>query len=559
MHRLSAPRSPRLLVLAALPALALACTQGGAPDQHKPAAVDKQPAKEVVRFTYPETRQGDVVDDYHGTKVADPYRWLEEPDSPETRAWVDAQNKVTFGLLESIPEREAIRARLTELWNYERYGLPHREGDSYFFSKNDGLQDQSVIYVTPSLDAAPRVFLDPNKLSADGTVALGSIEASHDGKLVAYGLQSAGSDWEEFHVRDVATGEDLPDLIKWSKFSEVSWTADNKGFFYARYDAPKEGEEYAGANYNHKIYYHRLGTDQSADPLIYKRDDHPRWGFGSRVTEDGRYLVTKVWEGTDKKNGVFYRDLSKGPEAGAFVELLNKFDAEYGFIGNVGSVFYFRTDLDAPRGRVIAIDTKRPDPANWTTIIPEAPETLRSVSDVGGKLVAAYLQDAHTLVRVHGADGKLEREVALPGIGSAFGFGGKQSSPETFYVFTGFTTPGTVYRYDVSTGESSEFAKPTLAFNPDDYETEQVFYNSKDGTRIPMFITGRKGAARDKSTPTYLYGYGGFNIAITPSFSVANLAWMEMGGLLAVANLRGGGEYGREWHDAGRKLNKQNV
>ncbi|MCA9718339.1 MAG: prolyl oligopeptidase family serine peptidase, partial [Myxococcales bacterium] len=509
------------------------------------------PAAAPSPYSYPATRRADTAEELHGTRVADPYRWLEDLDAPETRAWVEAENAVTFGYLETIAARAPIRARLTELWNYERFGLPMREGKHYFYSRNDGLQNQNVIYVTPSLDAEAKVFLDPNTLSEDGTVALGSFTPGPKGKLVAYGIKRAGSDWEEFKVRDIKTGKDLPDHIQWSKFSEISWTKDGKGFFYARFAAPKEGETFEGANYNHMIYYHALGAPQADDVKIYERPDQPRWGFGSSVTEDGRYLVSRVWEGTSKKNGVFVLDLKAGPTKGQFVELLNQFDAEYSFVGNQGSKLLFRTDKDAPRGRVIEIDLKRPDPADWKTIIPQAPETLHGASYVGGKLFARYLKDVRSQVKVFSLKGALEREVEFPGIGTVYGFGGKQDAKETFYTFTSFTEPGTVYRYDIKSGESSVFKSPALKFNPDDYETRQVFYKSKDGTTIPMFITAKKGLELNGQNPTYLYAYGGFNISLTPGFSVPNLAWMEMGGVYAVANLRGGGEFGEEWHRGG--------
>ncbi len=554
--------SSSLIASLCVAALALGCKTGATetPADTAPAAEgDAAPAAPASRFSYPETLRGDTVEELHGTKVADPYRWLENIDSPETRQWVEAQNAVTFGYLETIEERAPIRARLTELWNFERFGLPFKEGKNYFYSRNDGLQNQSVIYITQSLDAEAKVFLDPNTLSEDGTVALGSFKPGPKGKLVAYGIKRAGSDWEEFKVRDIATGKDLEDHIKWSKFSNVSWTKDGKGFYYARYDAPKEGETYEGANFNHKLYYHALGTKQADDVKVYERPDNPRWGFGTSVTEDGRYLIARIRNGTSTHNGVFVMDLKKGPTKGEFVELLNKFDAEYGFIGNKGRKFYFRTTLDAPRGRVVEIDLKKPDPAKWKTIIPQAEETMRGTSYVGGKLFASYLKDVKSQVKVFSLKGKLEREVEFPGIGSAYGFGGKQKSKETFYGFSSFTRPGTVYRYDIKSGESTVFKAPTLKFNPDDYETRQVFYKSKDGTSVPMFISHKKGVTLDGQNPTYLYGYGGFDIPVTPGFSVPNLAWMEMGGVYAVANLRGGGEYGAKWHEGGMKLNKQNV
>ncbi|MFQ5423262.1 MAG: prolyl oligopeptidase family protein [Phycisphaerae bacterium] len=507
-------------------------------------------------LVYPKTKKVNQVDDYHGTKVADPYRWMEDLDSPETAAWVRAENKVSFGYLERLPARNRLKQRLTRLWDYEKYGVPFKEGGLYFFSKNDGLQNQSVLYATDALTAAPRVLLDPNTLSADGTKALSGIDISDNGQYLAYGVSDGGSDWKTLHVRDVGTGKDLPDVIEWVKFSGPSWTPDAQGFYYSRYDEPT-GDTLREANYFHKLYYHRLGTPQAEDRLVYERPDHKEWGFGGHVTDDGRYLIISVWKGTERKNRVYYKDL-QAPD-GRVVKLLDDFDAEYVFIDNDGPVFWFRTDLDAPRDRVIAIDTRKPEREHWKELIPQAPETLRGINVVGDRFIASYLKDAHTQVKVFGLDGTLAREVALPGIGSAGGFGGKRSDMETFYFYTSYGTPTTIYRYDVPTGKSTVFKKPTVAFNPDDYVTKQVFYSSKDGTRIPMFLTYRKGLKRDGHNPTYLYGYGGFNIAITPGFSVSNLVWMEMGGVYAVANIRGGGEYGKEWHDAGRLANKQNV
>jgi len=525
------------------------------------APADPAPAS-TTGFAYPVTRKGDVVDDYHGTKVADPYRWLEELDTPDTRAWVEAQNKLTFGFLGGIKERDAIRARLTELWNYERFGVPSREGGKYFYTRNDGLQNQSVLYVADALDAAPRVLLDPNTLSQDGTVALSGTAVSRDGKYLAYGLAAAGSDWQEYRVRDIATGQDLPDLVQWIKFSGAAWTKDNKGFFYSRYDAPKEGDALKGKNEFQKLYYHRLGTAQADDVLVYERKDKPKWGFGAEVSDDGRYLMIRVWEGSADKNAVFVQDLGGGVGKAPVRELLTKFDADYTFVGNKGPVLYFVTTKDAARGRLVALDLRKKDaaePATWKTLIPEAPETLRGVSHVGDRFIASYLKDARSVARVFAAGGKLERELSLPGLGTAGGFGGRVSDPETFYAFTSYTWPTTIFRYDVKTGQSTIFRQPKVAFDPARYETSQVFLTSKDGTKLPMFLTHKKGLARDGQNPTYLYGYGGFNAPLTPNFSVPDLMWLELGGVLAIPNLRGGGEYGEEWHLAGTKLRKQNV
>lgn len=509
------------------------------------------------RLPYPVTRQSDQMDDYHGIKVADPYRWLEDDNSPETKAWVEAQNKVTFGHLERIPERAAIKHRLTKLWNYERYGVPFKQGGRYFISKNDGLQNQSVLYTMTSLEAAPTVLLDPNQLSTDGTVALSGYSITDDGHLMAYGLATAGSDWQEWKVRDVRSGQDLADHVRWVKFSSASWTKDGKGFFYSRYDEPAAAAKLTRANYFHKLYYHRLGTPQSEDKLVYHRPDHKDWNFYGGVTDDGRYLVITATQGTDPRNRVLYQDLQQ-PDS-PVVELLMDFDADYSFIDNDGPVFWFKTDLNAPRHRVIAIDITKPERANWKEIIPEAAETLTRVSTVNQQFLCSYLKDARSQVKVIALDGSFVREIALPGIGSAGGFGGKRSDTETFYSFTSYTSPGTIFRHDLKTGTSTVFRQASVDFDPEDYETHQVFYTSKDGTRVPMFISHKKGLKLDGTNPTLLYGYGGFNISLTPGFSVANLAWMELGGVYAVPNLRGGGEYGKPWHEAGTKLNKQNV
>lgn len=508
-------------------------------------------------WQYPPTLRTDHVDNYHGTIVADPYRWLEDLDSPQTRQWVEAQNRLTFSYLESIPQRPAILQRLTELWNFERFGLPIKRGGKYFYTRNDGLQNQSVLYVADALDAEPRLLLDPNKLAEDGTVALRDWVVSHDGRWIALSLASAGSDWQEWRVLDVNTGTMLEDHIRWVKFSSASWTLDNQGFYYSRYDEPKSGEELTGTNYYQKVYYHKLGDDQSKDRLVYHRPDQKEWGFAAQVTEDGRYLVITVWRGTENKNQIFYQDLNE--PTGSVIELISGFDWEYEFVGNIGSTFYLLTDRDAPMRKIVAISLAEPDPAHWRDIVPEAEDVLRGASLVGGKLIAAYLHDAYSRVRIYEPDGTYLRDVEFPGLGTVTGFGGKFDDPETFYDFSNFTRPSTIYRYNVSTGETSIFRAPALKFNPDDYQTRQVFYTSKDGTRVPMFLTHRKDWKPDGKTPTLLYGYGGFDISLTPSFSVMNLVWLEMGGLYAVPNLRGGGEYGRKWHEAGMLANKQNV
>lgn len=510
-----------------------------------------------TQITYPDARRADQSDDYHGTKVADPFRWLENTDSEETRQWVEAENRVTEEFLKKIPSRDPIRKRLTALWDYPKYGLPRQDGGRYFFSKNDGLQNQSVLYWSEGLDAEPKLLLDPNTLSKDGTVALSGHDVSDDGKLLAYGLASAGSDWQEWKVRDVSTGKDLDDHLKWIKFSGVSWTPDNKGFFYARYDEPKEDTKFVDTNYFQKLYYHKIGTPQSEDRLVYERPDQKEWQFYGGATEDGKYLVISVHRGTEQKNAIFYQRLDK-PDA-KVVELLPDFDSKYTYLGNNGSLFWFRTNLGAPRGKVVAIDLDHPARENWKEVIAESKDLLQSAGMVGNQFFLEYLHDAKSLVKTCDLAGKSMKTIELPGIGTAMGFGGRRSDKETFYAFTSFTAPATIFRYELASGKSTVYRQTKVDFNPSRYETKQVIYTSRDGTRVPMFISSRKGIELNGENPTLLYGYGGFNASMTPAFSVSNVVWMEMGGVYAVANLRGGGEYGREWHDAGTKAKKQNV
>ncbi len=509
------------------------------------------------KMIYPTSKKIDHADDLHGVKVPDPYRWLEDDvrESKDVAAWVEAENKVTFAYLESIPQREAIRKRLTELWNYEKFGAPSKAGGRYFFLKNDGLQNQSVLYKQNTLDAEPSVLIDPNKWSKDGTVALGTTSFSDDGKYVAYSVAEAGSDWNTWRIMEVESGKLLDDELKWVKFSNAAWTTDNRGFFYGRFDEPPAGAAFQKTNLNQKVYYHRIGTPQSQDVLVYKRPDEPTWGFALRVSEDGRYLIITVWKGTNDKYRVLYKDLNE--PFGMPIDLIEHFNDEYSFVGNDGPVFYFVTDLEAPRKRVVAIDTR--NPKEIREVIPQAAETLVGSDIVGDQFVLTYLKDAKTQVKLYALDGKLVREVQFPGIGTASGFGGKRTDTETFYSFSSFATPPSIFRYDLLTGESNLLRRASVKFNPDDYEVKQVFYASKDGTKVPMFIAHKKGLKLDGSNPTLLYGYGGFSIALTPVFSVSRVAWMEMGGVFAMPNLRGGGEYGEEWHKAGTKLQKQNV
>lgn len=508
-------------------------------------------------FHYPEAPRASTVEGYHGVKVADPYRPLEDPDATATRAWVEAENKITFGFLEGIRQRPAIRARLTALWDYEKYSPPEIEGGHYFFTFNTGLQNQSVLYVADSPDARPRSLLDPNTLSRDGTVALAGTKVSDDGKLLAYGTAAAGSDWNEWKVRDVATGQDRSDHLKWIKFSSAEWNPDGKGFFYGRFPEPRPGDDLKAANYYQKVSYHRIGTPQADDTLVWEDREHKDWRASPTVTDDGKYLILTLGKGTDAKYRILYRPLDQPTQDP--VHLVGEFEAEYQFIDNDGPVFWFKTNKNAPRGKLVAIDTRLLHPEHWVELIPEAAETLESVDLVGDHFLAVYLKDAHSVVRVFDVHGKHVGDVDLPGLGTAAGFHGKRKDGETFYAFTSFTYPAAIYRYQVASGESKLWRRPTLKFDPDNYETVQVFYNSKDGTRIPMFLSHKKGLRRDGTNPTLLWGYGGFNIPVQPSFKPVDLAWMEMGGIYAVANLRGGGEYGEQWHQSGTRANKQNV
>ena len=530
------------------------------------------PPESSMKLAYPKAKKLDVVDDLHGVKVPDPYRWLEDPDSAETAAWVKAQNEVTFGWLARVPARTALKARLTELWDYERFSPPSIEGKGNdrrtFFFKNDGLQNQSVLYVvdpaakgSAGADDKGRVLLDPNTLSADGTVALSGSAVSDDGKLMAYSLSSGGSDWQEWHVKDIATGKDLPDVIRWSKFSRAAWTPDNKGFFYARYPEPKEGDALEEANYFHKIYFHRLGEPQEKDQLVVEDAEHKTWGFDPYVTEDGKFLVVTVWDGTDRRNRLWFKELGK--KGAPLVKLFDDFDAAYGFLGNQGATFFIQTDRDAPRQRVVSVDVKgmKPGakPALKEVIAQDAKDKLESATMLGGGFLVQWLKNAHNVVTFHDVKGAKVRELPLPTIGTTMGFAGKSKDKQTYYAFTSFTYPTVVYQLDLESGVSTLWRQPKVKFTPDDYQTTQVFYSSKDGTQIPMFLVHKKGLAYDGDNPTYLYAYGGFNISLTPSFSPGLIAWLERGGVFAQPTLRGGGEFGEDWHAAGMLDKKQNV
>jgi prolyl oligopeptidase len=534
---------PKNSLWLALATLSLAACQTAPSDQ---AQTNMPP------LNYPKTAQVQQVDNYHGTDVEDPYRWLEHDTATNVKAWVDEQNTVTFGYLAGIPFRDKIRQRYAELYNYPKYSAPFRAGEYYFFRKNDGLQNQSVIYIQKGLDGPPEVFLDPNTLSADGTVTANIMGLSPDKQHLAYAINKAGSDWQEIRVMEVASKRQLPDVLEWVKFSGASW--DAQGFYYSRYDAPAKGKEFSTKNEYQKVYYHRLGTPQSADVLVYEDKKHPLRYYGAGLTEDLSFLVLYISEGTDGAE-IHYKNLKKGDKD--FKLLFKGFQYNYNVIDNVGDKLLVQTNQGAPNYKVVLVDPA--NPAAATDFVPEKPEKLEGASTGGGKLFASYLKDVATKVFQYDLAGKLEREIALPGLGSAYGFGGNADDKEIFYTFTSFTYPSTIFKYNLASGQSEVFRKPEVQFNPDGYVTKQVFYPSKDGTKVPMFITHKKGLELNGQNPTLLYAYGGFNISITPSFSTSELVLLENGGVYAVANLRGGGEYGEAWHQGGMLLKKQNV
>ncbi|HZR36856.1 MAG TPA: prolyl oligopeptidase family serine peptidase [Nevskia sp.] len=509
-------------------------------------------------LAYPAAPRGDVVDSYHGVQVPDPYRWMEDIDSTGTRAWVEAEARLSSEYLAAIPGRDRLAERMRRIWDFERWSTPDRHGKRWFFSHNDGLQNQPVLFVTENPRSKGKVLLDPNTLSKDGSVSLRSSAASDDGRYFAYALSEAGSDWQVWHVRDTVSGRDLPDELRWSKAGGGSWRKDGSGFYYTVYDPPGAGEQLKAANEYEKLVFHKLGTPQSADTLVYGRSDDPGWYIGSDVTDDGRYLVVTANHGTRVENTLLVQDLAAAD--GKVSEVIPQDNAVHQVIGNVGDTFYMLTDEGAPRYRVVALDLKDPAPERWRTVVPEGPDTLETAGLVGGQIVAQYLHDAHSAVRRYALDGRLLGEVALPGLGTASGFDGHFKDRDTYYSYSSYTTPPAVYRLDLASGRSSPWHAPKLAgFRPQDYQTRQVFYAGKDGTRVPMFITARKGVKLDGNNPTILYGYGGFNLAQLPAFQPNIAAWLELGGVFALANLRGGSEYGRAWHEAGMKTRKQNV
>ena len=519
------------------------------------SACQQQAEKEIQPAPiYPVTQKGDQVDDYFGTKVADPYRWMEDDTAEEVRKWVEEQNKVTFAYLENIPFREKIRRRMTEVYNYARYSLPKKAGDYYFFRKNDGLQNQPVLYIQKGLDGEPEAFIDPNKLSPDGTIRIRLAGFSKDNRYVAFSRREAGSDWRELRVMDVESKKELSDRLRWVKFSDASWHGN--GFYYGGYDEPEKGQELTASNKFQKVFYHKLGDPQAKDKLIYEDKEHPLRSKGASVTEGEEYMFLSISEGTHG-NELYYKDLSV--KNMKFRSLIKGFEFDSYVIDNIGDKFLVFTNIDAPNNRVILMDPKRPGKENWKTIIPEKPEVLRSANTVGGQLYCSYLKDVITRVYQHDLTGKLMKEIELPGLGDAYGFSGKREDQILFYTFTSFTSPPTIYKYDISSGETEVFHKAEIKFNPEDYVAKQVFYSSKDDTRIPMFIVHKKGLKLNGNNPTYLYAYGGFNISMLPSFSPTLIVLLENGGVYAMPNIRGGGEYGEEWHKAGMLFKKQNV
>ncbi len=521
------------------------------------ACGDKDSTQEAIEIQYPNTTTVEHTDTYHGTVVADPYRWLEDDvrESDDVSRWVSSQNEVTFAYLNSIDEREPISKRLTELWNYERFELPVKRGGRYFYSYNDGLQNQDVVYVQNTLDDDPQLLVDPNSWSDDGTVALAAYYPSPTGNYFAYLVQDGGSDWRTARILNLKTGEILPDKLEWLKFTLLAWAADGSGFYYSRYPATDDDEKFQSLNKNQAVYFHVVGTPQDADKLIYTHPENPEWGYFGQVTDDGRFLVITIWKGTDSRYQIVYQDLhDEGAEP---VMLVSGFDFDYTLVGSTGNELFFRTNNSAPRGRLVAIDVTKDGALR--EVIGQAEDVLAEASLIGGRIIGEYMQDAWSLVKVYGTDGEQLGTVDLPGIGTATGFDGTADNPETFFTYESYDTPPTISRLDVVSGNTSEFKRARMDFDSDEYTVKQVFYHSKDGTKVPMFISHRKDVVVDGNRPTLLYGYGGFDISLTPKFATTRLAWMEMGGIYAVANLRGGGEYGEEWHKAGTKLNKQNV
>lgn len=512
---------------------------------------------QTAKLNYPPAPKSDQVDDYRGVKVPDPYRSLENADAPSTEKWVEEENKLTFSWLGKLPGRDTIKTQLTSIWNYERFGDFYKAGPHYFFNRNSGLQNQSVVYTMDSLNATPRVFLDPNTYRADGTAALNGRSVSSTGKYYAYAIAQAGSDWNEWRIREIATGKDLPDLLRWTKDGEPTWLADDSGFYYSRYPEPPADQVLTVAALNEKIWFHKLGDPQSADKLIYERPEHPNWGLYPSVMEGSKYMVIVIYQGIEGKNTLAYLDVTDPKRR--IVDLINKIEFAYNPIAVIGSLAYMQTNDNAPRGRVIAIDLAHPDRANWKQIIAERPETLDSAQLVDGKFLLSYMKDAHSIAQLVSLDAKPIADIEMPGLGTAGWSGARLHDKEMFYSFSGYTIPPGIYRLDLATDKSTAVRQSKVNFDANAYETKQVFYPSKDGTKIPMFLSYKKGLKLDGQNPVALWGYGGFNIAETPVFSVTWAAWMQMGGVFASACLRGGSEYGEAWHQAGMRDKKQNV
>lgn len=513
-----------------------------------------QQKKPSEKLNYPNTKKQDVVDDYFGQKVPDPYRWLENDTSKATAKWVKAQNEVTFSYLEQIPFRDQIQSRLTEIWNYPKISAPFKKGPHYFVFKNDGLQNQSVAYIKENLQDEGEVILDPNKLSEDGTVSLASFAPNEKGNYLAYAISRGGSDWREIYVKNIKTGKLLDDHIMWAKFSGISWYKN--GFFYTRYPKPEEGAELSGVNKNNKIYYHKTGTEQKDDELFYEDPEHPKWGFGVDITEDEKYMIIYVTESTSG-NALYFKDMTR-PDS-KIKKVITNFNQDYSVIDHVNGKLLVRTNDGASRYRLMAVDTENYDREEWEEVIPEEEGVLKGIDLVGGRMVANYMSDAHSQIKVFDLKGKFLHELDNDMVGTISGFGGKLEDQKTFYTVTSFTTPSTVYQYNVAENKSKIYQRSKIDFDASKYETKQVFYESKDGTKVPMFITHKKGLKLDGDNPVLLYGYGGFNVSLTPSFSITRLIWLENNGVFAMPNLRGGGEYGEEWHKAGIKMKKQNV
>lgn len=520
------------------------------------ASACQKKSTHVEDISYPYSYKTDHQDNYFGTEVADPYRWLEDENSDSTNHWVDKQNEVTFAYLDQIPFRSKIKDRLTQLWNYPKFSAPFKSGNRYFMYRNNGLQNQSVLFTSDKPEDEGHVLIDPNTLSTDGTVSLTLFSPDRNGQFAAYGTSAGGSDWNEFFVLDIATGKKTNDHLKWIKFSGASWYKN--GFFYCRYDAPADGKELSAKNEFHKVYYHRLGDEQSKDELVYHDATKPQRYYDIGVTEDERFLVMHISEGAASKNAVSVRNLT---QAGSSIQpLISDFESENVIVDNMGDALIMLTNRNAPNKKVVLIDSRNPAEKNWKELIPERKnEVLESISYTGGKLLATYMKDATSRLYVFNTEGQQEAEVTLPALGTVSGFGGHRDDKEVFFTFTSFTYPSCVYRYDIATNKSTLFKKPDMKFDFDAYETKQVFAKSLDGTKVPMFLVHKKGIKPDGNNPTLLYGYGGFNISLTPSFSISNLVFLEQGGVYALANLRGGGEYGEKWHEGGMLLKKQNV